>query len=47
MNISLKQVDAFLDLAVYRLPHDMSGRLPNLSVAPSDPEPGEEVFTSG
>jgi serine protease Do len=40
-------MNAFLDLAVYRLPHDMSGRLPNVSVAPSDPEPGEEVFTIG
>ena len=47
VSATLVGVNAFLDLAVYRLPHDMSGRLPNLSVPPSDPEPGEEVFTIG
>ncbi len=47
VSATLVGVNAFLDLAVYRLPQDMSGRLPNLSVAPNDPDPGEEVFTIG
>lgn len=40
-------VNAFLDLAVYRLPENVSARLPNVSVASNDPDPGEEVFTIG
>lgn len=47
VSATLVGVNAFLDLAVYRLPQDMSGRLPNLSVAPSEPDSGEEVFTIG
>lgn len=40
-------VNAFLDLAVYRLPQDVSGRLPNVTVAQNDPRSGEDVFTIG
>ena len=40
-------VNAFLDLAVYRLPDAVSAHLPNVSVASNDPDPGEEVFTIG
>lgn len=47
VSAALVGVNAFLDLAVYRLPQDMSGRLPNVSVASGDPDPGEEVFTIG
>jgi serine protease Do len=47
VSAALVGVNAFLDLAVYRLPQEMLGRLPNVSIAPSDPEPGEEVFTIG
>lgn len=47
VSATLVGVNAFLDLAVYRLSQDMAGRLPNLSVAPSDPDAGEEVFTVG
>lgn len=44
---TLVGVNTFLDLAVYRLPEDMSNRLPSVSVAPGDPDPGDEVFTIG
>ena len=47
VSATLVGINAFLDLAVYRLPHDMLGRLPNISLAPGDPDPGEEVFTIG
>lgn len=40
-------VNAFLDVALYRLPQEIAGRLPGLSLATSDPAPGEEVFTIG
>jgi len=47
VSATLVGVNAFLDLAVYRLPEDMSARLPNVSVAENDPDPGDEVFTVG
>ena len=47
VSATLVGVNAFLDLAVYRLPQEMAGRLPNVSVAPGDPDAGEEVFTIG
>jgi serine protease Do len=47
VSATLVGVNAFLDLAVYRLPDEMSGRLPTLPVASSDPDPGDEAFTIG
>ena len=47
VSAALVGVNAFLDLAVYRLPENVSARLPNVSVASNDPDPGEEVFTIG
>ena len=47
VSATLVGVNAFLDFAVYRLPADMSTRLPDVSVAPNDPDAGEEVFTIG
>lgn len=40
-------MNAFLDVAVYRVPQEIAGRLPTILIATNDPAPGDEVFTVG
>ena len=40
-------VNTFLDIALYRMPQEVAGRLPNIPIATSEPAPGDEVFTVG
>ena len=40
-------VNTFLDIALYRMPQEVAGRLPNIPIATSEPVPGDEVFTVG
>ena len=47
VSATLIGVNAFLDLAVYRLPESVRSRLPDVSIASADPDPGEEIFTIG